>query len=53
MKNLNPNLSKIDKLRVKANRKQIPLCRDCHMAKHYPQTYGNIDRKDILDEGTI
>jgi hypothetical protein len=23
------------------------------MAKHYPQTYGNIDRKDILDEGTI
>jgi len=35
MKNL--NLSKIDKLMVKANRKKIPLCRDCHMAKHYPQ----------------
>lgn len=34
MKDLNPKLSYIDRLMVKANRKQIPLCRPCHMAKH-------------------
>jgi len=36
MKDLNPKKmeSYIDKLMVKANRKQIPLCRSCHMAKH-------------------
>lgn len=34
MKDLNPKLSNIDKLMVKANRKQIPLCRECHMTHH-------------------
>jgi nicotine oxidoreductase len=34
MKNLNPKLSKVDQIMVKANRKQIPLCRSCHMKKH-------------------
>jgi group II intron reverse transcriptase/maturase len=34
MSDLNPKLSKIDKLMVKANRKQIPLCRECHMKLH-------------------
>lgn len=31
MKDLNPKLGEIDKLRIRANRKQIPLCRECHM----------------------
>jgi len=35
MKDLNPKLSLIDKLMVKRNRKQIPLCRKCHMDRHY------------------
>lgn len=34
MRDLNPNLSKLDALMVRRNRKQIPLCRTCHMAKH-------------------
>jgi len=34
MKNLNPKIDGIDKLMIKANRKQIPLCRECHMKKH-------------------
>nr|QKQ12916.1 Cox3 [Sparassis crispa] len=34
MKDLNPKLNTIDKLMVKANRKQIPLCRSCHMKLH-------------------
>jgi len=34
MKNLNPKISLIDRLMVKAHRKQIPLCRECHMKKH-------------------
>jgi group II intron reverse transcriptase/maturase len=31
---LNPNLSHIDKLMVARRRKQIPLCRSCHLTKH-------------------
>ena len=34
MKDLNPNLSYLDKLMVKRRRKQIALCRSCHMAYH-------------------
>jgi len=34
MKDLNPKVSYMDKLMIKANRKQIPLCRECHMLKH-------------------
>lgn len=34
LKYLNPKISFIDKLMVRANRKQIPLCRKCHMAHH-------------------
>lgn len=34
MKDLNPKLSKIDALMAKNNRKQIPLCRSCHMEHH-------------------
>jgi len=34
MSDLNPKLSKIDKLMVKKQRKQIPLCRECHMKLH-------------------
>lgn len=34
LKDLNPKLSKIDQLMAKRHRKQIPLCRACHMAHH-------------------
>nr|UEX92734.1 hypothetical protein [Ophiocordyceps lanpingensis] len=34
MKDLNPKLNKIDALMVKRRRKQIPLCRVCHMKHH-------------------
>lgn len=34
MSDANPKLSKVDNMMVKMNRKQIPLCRNCHMNKH-------------------
>jgi len=34
MKDLNPKISFVDKLMAKKNRKQIPLCRECHMRRH-------------------
>lgn len=34
MKDLNPKISEIDRMMIKANRKQIPLCRKCHMERH-------------------
>lgn len=34
MKDLKPNIRAIEALMAKANRKQIPLCRSCHMDLH-------------------
>lgn len=34
MKDINSKLSLVNKLMVKANRKRIPLCRECHMKLH-------------------
>lgn len=34
MKDLNPKLSKIDALMAARRRKQIPVCRDCHLKIH-------------------
>jgi hypothetical protein len=34
MKDINNKLGKIDKVMIRANRKQIPLCRKCHMEYH-------------------
>jgi hypothetical protein len=34
LSDLNPNLSEIDKLMIKRRRKQIPLCRQCHLEHH-------------------
>jgi hypothetical protein len=34
LKDLKPKASKVDYMMAKANRKQIPLCRECHMKKH-------------------
>jgi nicotine oxidoreductase len=34
MKNLSPKVKSLDALMAKANRKQIPLCRNCHMKYH-------------------
>ena len=34
LKDLNPKLSLTDKLMIKKQRKQIPLCRECHMKLH-------------------
>jgi hypothetical protein len=38
MKDLNPKISEFDKLMVRRNRKQIPLCRSCHMELHRAKT---------------
>lgn len=35
MKDLNPDLGNVDKLMIRKNRKQIPLCRECHMNYHH------------------
>lgn len=40
MKDLNPKANDIDKIMAKKNRKQIPLCRECHM-KHHNNLKGN------------
>lgn len=34
LKDLNPKLSKIDQLMVRTRRKQIALCRECHLLHH-------------------
>lgn len=34
LKDLEPKKDAIDKIMIKINRKQIPLCRKCHMEKH-------------------
>lgn len=34
MKDLNPKASPVDKIMARRNRKQIPLCRSCHMEHH-------------------
>lgn len=34
LKDLKPEASIVDRMMQKANRKQIPLCRECHMKKH-------------------
>ena len=38
LKDLNTRASEVDRLMAKANRKQIPLCRVCHMKKHRGET---------------
>ena len=35
---LNPKLKEIDKLMAKARRKQVPLCRTCHLEHHKNET---------------
>jgi hypothetical protein len=35
MSDLNPKINAIDRLMVRAHRKQISLCRECHMNKHH------------------
>ena len=34
MKDLNPKANEMDKIMARKNRKQIPLCRACHMSHH-------------------
>lgn len=34
MADLNPKLSEVDRIMIRARRKQIPLCRPCHMETH-------------------
>lgn len=43
LKDLKPEISHVDKLMSKARRKQIPLCRVCHMDTHHPS---RLNRKD-------
>jgi group II intron reverse transcriptase/maturase len=40
LKDLNPKVSKIDELMIKRRRKQIALCRACHM-KHHSSTHSS------------
>lgn len=42
MKDLNPKARLIDKIMARRNRKQIPLCRSCHLKHHS----GALDHKD-------
>ena len=34
LNDLNPKLSELDKLMAKSKRKQVPLCRACHLKHH-------------------
>src|SRR5258707_10174687 len=34
IKTINPRLSPFDKLMARINRKQVPLCRSCHLKVH-------------------
>nr|NP_039503.1 hypothetical protein ScpofMp05 [Schizosaccharomyces pombe]P05511.4 RecName: Full=Uncharacterized 91 kDa protein in cob intron [Schizosaccharomyces pombe 972h-]CAA26587.1 unnamed protein product [Schizosaccharomyces pombe]CAA38288.1 unnamed protein product [Schizosaccharomyces pombe] len=45
MKNLKPIKGTLDYLMAKANRKQIPLCRSCHMKLHANKLTLNEDKK--------
>jgi group II intron reverse transcriptase/maturase len=44
LKDLNPKLSKIDALMAKRRRKQLPLCRECHLSHHSsaPKNLGKV-----------
>lgn len=44
MRDLKPKANRVDSLMARANRKQIPLCRECHMKHHG----GKIDLSRIL-----
>lgn len=45
MRDLSPKIQNLDALMAKANRKQIPLCRNCHMKYH--------DNKLIIPKASI
>jgi len=51
MKDLNPKISGVDRLMIERRRKQIPLCRPCHMKHHFGST-SNGKNKPNLDAGT-
>ena len=38
MSELNPKVSEIDRIMIKAHRKQVPLCRACHLEHHKAET---------------
>jgi len=41
MKDLNPKANVVDKIMARKQRKQIPLCRECHMEHHNSQNKSN------------
>ena len=47
MKDLNPGLGLVDRLMIRQKRKQIPLCRECHMSYHRES---NKTLKDLRNE---
>lgn len=49
LKDLNPKLSSVDKLMASKRRKQIALCRKCHMAKHHGKDKGSSTNKQTFD----
>jgi len=48
MSDLNPEKNRLDYLMAKAKRKQIPLCRSCHMKYHN----GKLDLGDLTVENS-
>jgi hypothetical protein len=51
LSDLNPKLSEIDRIMIKKRRKQIPLCRPCHMEHHRKATESrNRDKKANLSK---
>lgn len=54
LSDLNPKLSEVDRIMVAKRRKQIPLCRPCHMERHKQSTiarkrdYRNNRKKNLL-----
>ena len=45
MSELNPKVSEIDRIMIKAHRKQVPLCRTCHLEHHKSETPWNSKSK--------
>ncbi len=54
LKDLNPKLDLIDKLMASRHRKQIPLCRECHLRRHHrPLNLKGNQLKSIRSYSTV
>ena len=53
IKGLNPKVSHLDKIIIKANRKQIPLCRSCNMKQHEQDNVKNGEPYELKGSRTV